>query len=45
MVEVDAMLDWLNNSCAKYEFTGDGMELVTFLNESDAVPFKLKFQI
>lgn len=44
--EVDEMLDWLNQlNSSYYEFTGDGIELITFKYASDAVAFKLRFNV
>lgn len=45
MTEVDAMLDWLNKINSYYEFTGIGIELITFTYESDALMFKLRFGV
>jgi len=45
MIEVDAILDWLNNNNVLYEFTGEGMELLTFQSGADATAFKLRFDI
>lgn len=43
--EVSAILEWLKTYGAQYEFTGEGMELVTFKNVEDAIAFKLKFNV
>ena len=45
MSEVDAMIEWLDRINSYYEFTGLGMELITFTYESDAIAFKLKFSV
>jgi hypothetical protein len=45
MNEVDAMLDWLKNYSAGYEFTGTGIELLTFNTVEDATAFKLRFNV
>ena len=43
--EVEAILDWLKIYIAEYEFTGKGMELLTFKTEEDATAFKLRFAV
>lgn len=46
MNEVDAMLEWLRIHCKyTYSFTGQGMELLTFEHDEDAMLFKLRFGI
>lgn len=45
MSEVDAILKWLKTYSAEYEFTGQGMELLTFKNVEDATAFKLRFHV
>jgi len=45
MTEVDTILDWLKNYSAHYDFTGEGMELLTFNNVEDATAFKLRFNV
>ena len=44
-VTIDAILDWLKSYSADYEFTGQGMELLTFNTIEDATAFKLKFHV
>ena len=45
MDEVDAILKWLKSYSADYEFTGQGMELLTFKTAEDATAFKLRFHV
>jgi hypothetical protein len=45
MNEVDTILAWLNTYSARYEFTGEGMELLTFQAIEDATAFKLRFNV
>jgi len=45
MSEVDAILEWLKSYCTQYEFTGQGMELLTFQALEDATAFKLRFNV
>jgi hypothetical protein len=45
MNEVDAILEWLKSYSVQYEFTGEGMELLTFNNVEDATAFKLRFHV
>jgi hypothetical protein len=45
MTEVDAMIEWLDRINSHYEFTGLGMEFITFTYESDALMFKLRFGV
>ena len=45
MSEVDSILEWLKRYCAQYEFTGEGMELLTFESIQDATAFKLRFNV
>ena len=45
MSEVDSILEWLKSYCAQYEFTGEGMELLTFESIQDATAFKLRFNV
>ena len=45
MSEVDSILEWLKTYSAQYEFTGEGMELLTFNNVEDATAFKLRFNV
>jgi len=45
MSEVDRILEWLKSNTAQYEFTGEGMELLTFNYVEDATAFKLRFNV
>jgi hypothetical protein len=38
-------MEWLKDADMKYEFTGEGIELITFQNSEDAVAFKLRFDV
>ena len=45
MLVVNSMMEWLRNIDMKYEFTGEGIELIKFYDSEDAVAFKLRFEL